>query len=189
MPKLTNYMRESIAGRAVSHAFDPKKEALAKAEDALAREAYAFTFPKAETDLIATVPENWFRRDPCLLFNVGGQSIVLNVAGAGLPVPYRSKHSDNGSYRCNTVGVIPHGDLCDRIQKHAQAVEKYKEQRREAKRQVEAMLGSVTTTGKLKEVWPEGEQFYSKYDDVKPPSLPAVRAAEVNAILGLGEAA
>lgn len=189
MAKLTRYFREAIARRAVSHAFDPRQADLAVAEDMLAREAYNLIFPAKEQALVATVPTNWFRLDACLQFNVGGQRITLNVAGDGLPVPYRMKGNDSGTYNCHVVGVIEHGELCDRIQAHAQLVETVKSERRAALRATENMLNAVTTTGKLKEAWPQGEQFYADYEDAPAPSLPAVRVDEINAILGLAQAA
>lgn len=190
MPKLTKWNRESIASRAVAHTYDPRKVALAKAEDALAREAYAFLFPKAETNLVAAVPENWIRRDTCLRLNAGGERITLVLIGDGLPVPYRPKGGDGDyGYSCNQLGTIPHGDLCDRIQAHARAVEALKEQRRDALRKVTTMLESVTTTSKLKEIWPEGEQFYSYLEPAPGPAVPAVRVDEINTLLGLSVAA
>lgn len=189
MAKLTKYSREAIARRAVAHAFDPRQAELAKLEDALAREAYNLIFPDAEQKLVSKVPSNWFRLDACLQFNVGGQRITLNVEGDGLPVPYRMKGDRSGSYNCHIIGVIEHGELCDRIQAHAQLVDTVKSERRQALRATEAMLEAVTTTGKLKEVWPQGEQFYADYEDRPAPALPAVRVDEINAILGLAEAA
>lgn len=189
MAKLTKYSREAIARRAVAHAFDPRQEELAVAEDALAREAYNVLFPAAEQALVAKVPSNWFRLDACLQFNVGGQRITLNVKGDGLPVPYRMKGSEYSGYHCHQLGVIEHGDLCDRIQAHAVLVDTVRQERRQAQRATEQMLDAVTTTGKLKEVWPQGEQFYADYEDRPAPSLPAVRVDEVNALLGLKQAA
>lgn len=189
MAKLTKYSREAIARRAVAHAFDPRQEALAEAEDALAREAYNTIFPAPEQALVAKVPSNWFRLDACLQFNVGGQRITLNVKGDGLPVPYRASGMEYGGYHCNQIGVIEHGELCDRIQTHAALVDTVKSERRTALRATEKMLEAVTTTGKLKEVWPQGEQFYAEYEDRPAPALPAVRVDEINNMLGLVEAA
>jgi len=189
MAKLTKYSREAIARRAVAHAFDGRKAELDAAEDALAREAYNTVIPEAEQKLALKLPSNWLRLDACLQFNVGGQRITLRVSGDGLPVPYRMKGSEYGTYGCHQLGVIEHGDLCDRIQKHAQAVETLKEERYTALRATEEMLNAVTTTGKLKEVWPQGEQFYADYEDRPAPSLPTVRVDDVNALLGLKEAA
>lgn len=186
MTRLTNGIRDGITARAVAHAFDPKAEALAVQGDGLAREAYAYVFPASETALVAKVPENWFRLDQCLRFNVGGYTIRLTLAGDGLPVPYRAKGSDHGGYGCNNLGVIPAGDLCDRIRAHAQATEDLKKDRQSARRSVQTLLSGVTTIKRLREVWPEGEAFFKPYEEVLgAPGLPAVRVDEVNAALGL----
>ena len=187
--KLTNYSRAAIAERAVEHAFAPRRDALKAEADALAREAYVALFPEAETKLVAKLPENWIRRDECLRFNVGGQDIVLCVDGPGLPVPYRPKDSTSGGYSRNRLGVIPFGDLCDRIQAHALADVKYRDERRQALRATKAMLEAVSTIGKLSEVWPEGKEFFAEYVDKPAPQLPAVRVQEINALLGLSNAA
>lgn len=189
MTRLTRHTRDAIAYAAINFAFDPKEEALRQAEDKLAREAYAEVFPKKETDLIANVPENWFRIDACLKFNVGGQTIVLRTIDSGLPVPYRRKGSDYGGYHCQSLGTIQPGDLCDRIQEHAQTKEKLKEERERARSQIKAMLTSVTTVKKLAEAWPEGEQFYSKYLKREAPQVPTIRVDEINTMLGLPVAA
>lgn len=172
--RLTNDLRDIIAGRAVNHAFDPKFKAHKKVEDALAREAYAAVFPAAELAAIAKVPANWFRHEKCLRFNVGGLRIALCVEGEGLAVPYYI-----GQY-----AAIQPGDLCDRIQKHAGAVEAEKAAMRSANAQLKAMLAKVSTLKKLREIWPEGQQFYAQYEEVKT-SLPAIRVDEINAALGL----
>lgn len=185
MTRLTNSTRESIAMTAIAHAFDPRAEGLAKAEDALAREAYGFLIPDAETKTVATLPDNWFRRDSCLRFNAGGYRVTLRTTGDALPVPYAPRGSSDRGYGCNEIGVIPHGDLADRIQDHVRAKETLKEERQKTYRQVLTMLGAVTTINRLKEVWPEGEPFFARYAESGPASLPAVRVNEINAALGL----
>lgn len=189
MPKLTKYSRERIADRAVAHAFDPRQNTEAEAEDALAREAYATLFSKTELKAAEALPANWLRKDKCLRFNVGSQDITLKVLDEGLLVPYRPKDSESGGYYCHRLGVIPHGELADRIQAHAREVDNTKNDRNAAYRSIAAMLDAVTTTGKLKEVWPEGAQFYADFEDRPTPSLPAVRVDEINALLGLSAAA
>lgn len=183
--RLTNDMRQAISEAAVAHAFNPRRDELKKTEDQLAREAFACIFSAKEIEAVSKIPENWFRLDDCLKFNVGGQSITLRVEGQGLRVPYRAKGSANGGWGCNNLGSIPHGDLCDRIQKHAQAFETYKEERRNAARVTMAMLNAVNTTKRLREVWPEGLQFFVMYEGEERQPLPAVRVDEINQILGL----
>ena len=183
MTKLTKYTKEVIAKNAVAFAFDPKEKALAQAEDALAREAYAKAFNKSELDAIKKVPANWIRLDNCLRFNVGGHRLYLRTVDEGLPVPYRI--GDRAGYSCHELCAIEPGELCDRIQAHAQAVEQIKIDRRSAYCKVFAMVDSVTTVKRLREIWPEGEQFYARYEAVVAQKLPAVPASEVNAILGI----
>jgi hypothetical protein len=188
MGKLTKYEREDIARRAVAGAFEQREAELAVAADALAREAYNVIVPLAEQKLAAKLPANWLRRDNCLRYNVGGQDITLCVEGEGFLVPYRAAGSSEGSYSCNRQGVIPHGELCDRIQAHAILADQTKNEKRAAYRATLAMLESIGTTTKLHEVWPQGAPFYSPLAS-KPAGLPAVRVNEVNAMLGLAEAA
>lgn len=185
MSRLTNDLRDAIARAAVAHAFDPKKEALATQEDALAREAYAVIIPQSETALVAAVPENWFRLDECLRFNAGGYNVTLSLIGQGLPVPYRPRGGEDEGYHCHRLGSIPPGDLCDRVRAHVEEKETYKSERSVAHRAVTNLLHGVTTMKRLKEVWPQGEQFFDPYRNAPVASLPAVRVDEVNAMLGI----
>lgn len=183
MSNLTKYTRECIARAATAFAYDPKFKELNEEEDALAREAHAAIFPKAELATLKGVPANWIKLDACLRFNVGGQRLYLRTLDDGLPVPYRI--GDHAGYSCHELGTIPHGDLCDRIQAHAQAVEATKTANRETYRKVLALVDSARTVKKLRTIWPEGEQFYAKYDAVQPTKLPAIRIDELNAELGI----
>lgn len=190
--KLTNWHRDAIVREAVEKSFAQRFADRAQAEDVLAREAYGFVIPPHEQRLAAKLPENWLRRDACLRFNVEGQRIELDVLGGGLLVPYLPKGKEGGSpygYNCNTLGAIPAGDLCDRIQAHALAGEKLKADRKAANSAVKAMVYSVTTIGKLREIWPEGEPFYGSIQSNAPTTLPAIQAAKVNSMLGLPLAA
>lgn len=185
MTRMTKDLRQTIANAAVAHSFDPRHEAMKVAEDVLAREAYAFVIPAAEVQAIEAMPSNWYRRDPCLRFNVGGYTLRLQLIGDGVPVPYKAKGEEFGGYHCGTLGSIPAGDLCDRIREHAQAAEALKAERRKALYAVFNMLEGVTTIKRLAEVWPDGEQFYKRYAETPAASLPAVRVDEINAMLGI----
>ena len=184
--RLTNDLREAIASEAVAHAFDPRKAALTKAEGALAEEAYNHVFPESERKLITKIPSNWVRFDSCLRFNVAGLTIDLNAAGDGFPVPYQinGQHGQRG-YSCYRLGSIEVGDLATRIQAHAKAVDDMKSERRVALKQLQAMLAKITTLKRLREIWPEGAQFYAKWEAAPAQTLPTIRVDEINAMLGL----
>ena len=181
--RLTNDLRETIASQAVAHAFDPRRAALAKQEEALAEEAYNHVFPESERKLIAKIPSNWVRFDQCLRFNVAGLTVNLNAAGEGFPVPYQI--NGHRGYSCHRLGTIEAGDLADRIQAHAKAVEDMRSERRVALKQIGAMLAKITTLKRLREIWPEGAQFYAKWEAAPAQTLPTIRVDEINAMLGL----
>lgn len=184
MTRLTNDMRSMIAKSAVKAAFAERDAAFAAAEADLAREAYEATFPAEVRALVAEVPGNWFRKDPCLNFNVGGLRIQLQTEGAGYPVPYCS--ASGRGYGCHAeIGTIMPGDLCERIRSHAVDKEAASERKKQAKRDLDALLASISTVSKLKSVWPEGEPFYARFMDAAAPSLPAIQFAAVNEALGL----
>ncbi|OYW51807.1 MAG: hypothetical protein B7Z29_21190 [Hyphomicrobium sp. 12-62-95] len=184
MTRLTNDIRGAIHKAAVTAAFAEREAAMKAAEAALAVEAYEATFSEDVLALVAKVPANWFRKDRCLNFNVGGLRIRLNTSDYGLPVPYQS--AGGRGYGCHEeIGTVMPGDLCDRIQAHAKAKEALRDQYKRAEKDLEMLLLSISTVNKLKEVWPEGEPFYSRFLDTRAPSLPAIRFAEVNKVLGL----
>lgn len=181
---MTNHTRGTILSAAIAFAFDPKEKALAEAEDALAREAHASVFTKKIIDTAKSLPEVWILKIATMTFNVGGQKIELK-ASERLPVPAKDKNDNIARYSGYITGTILPGDLCDRIQGHAQTKEKLKEEKATARRQLEAMLAKVTSVKKLAEAWPEGEPFYSQYLTKEAPQVPALRVDEINAMLGL----
>ena len=188
--RLTNFDREDIRDRALKAAFETRNVDLAHREHALAKEAYEAVIPADERAKAAKLPENWLRRDPCLGFNVAGATVRLETGGEGFPVPFAPKGTQKGSYDChNRLGVIPAGDLADRIMSLMADKEMLKEERRKARSALQAMLASINTTSKLGETWPEGRPFFGHLEAARDKAaVPSVRVAEVNNLLGIPEA-
>lgn len=176
--RLTNWDRDGIVTAAVHHAFEPRRAALAVAEDKLAKEAYAFLVPEAVRKQAAKLPAGWISYSATIRLNVGGLDMSLDLKKE-VPLPVRLRTYGE------RLGAIPIGDLADRIQAHALAKEALKEERKEAQAKVKALVYSVTTVTKLREIWPEGEKFYGGIEKAEPKSFPAIRIAEVNAALGI----
>jgi len=179
MTRLTNDMRAAIATAALAHKFNPIKEKLADTEDALAREAYAAIIPASEIKALKNVPERWFKHKNSVRVSAGGYDAQLELKGeARLPMP------TTGFY--DRLGSLPHGDLCDRVRAHVEAMRAYRDGRNNACIATTALLGSVTTLKALRAAWPDGETFYKKFEGAVPAStLPAVQVAKVNEMLGL----
>ncbi|WP_420959336.1 Nmad5 family putative nucleotide modification protein [Brucella sp. IR073] len=184
MSRITKYTRDAIASSAIAFAFDPKEKALKQIEHELAREVHAYLFPKDIIHIARSLPKGWIRHISTLKLNAAGHAIDV-AAGEELPVPATDKNGNTaGSYGYLT-GAIPPGDLADRLQGHAQVKEKLRDERKSARRQLDAMLAEITTIKKLAEAWPEGEPFYSKYLEREAPQVPALRVDEINEMLGL----
>ena len=183
--RLTNATRDHIASAAIAAAFNPRRAELDQAEDALAREAYAAVFSADEIKKAKAMPKNWLRHDPCLNFNVAGLRIELCTTADHLPVPYQNKNGDHG-YSCHhSQGVIEAGELADRITAHATAKENLRDEKRQTRRKLDAMLASISTIKKLEEAWPEGKPFYERFAEKAAPLPPAIRVSDINAALGL----
>lgn len=182
--RLTNDYRKAIARAALTAAFEAREKAFEEAEDALAREAYAAAYPANVRTLAMTIPANWLRRDNCLRFTAHGMAFTLRTMRDHLPVPYRVGGSSG--YGCHSSHAALDGDLADRVRDHAVAKEHLRGEHESAERKLMAMLSSVQTFGKLKDIWPEGVAFYQRWLDAPAPAgLPTIRVDEINAALGL----
>ena len=183
--KLTNHHRDAIANAAAAYAFDPKAAALSKTEDMLAHEAYELLFPLSQRVAVKALPKFWFNHVNSLIFNVNGAKITLKFLGDAVPAPAVSKlGSGNPANGYSPVGAVPAGDLAERIMKHVDARDSLAKERKAARTDLRAMLGTITTDKQLREAWPEGEEFYSKFS-AAPVSLPAVSMADINKRFGL----
>lgn len=185
--KLTNEMRAVIAKKAIAATFDPQDMALADAEHVLACEGYQAVYAEDVRAKAADLPAHWLRRDQCINYTVKGMRITLCTKDSHFPVPYETRSGSRG-YHCHGSHGELTGDLGQKVFEHATAKENLKAKRKEAMIKLLAMLGSVSTFGKLETVWPEGRQFYEAFLAQRVPLPPAVRTDEINAILGLGAA-
>ena len=190
MTRLTNDIREHIGRAAIKAAFDPRGEELAKAEDALCREAFAFCYTADEIKKAKALPDYWLRRDPCLRFVANGMRITLCTLADHHLIPYASKRTGRGGYDCHADhGAIADQDLADRIVAHARAKESLREERDNAERKLMSLINRFSTVKKLADAWPEGAPFYQRYLENPDALPPAVRFDDVNAALGIGKAA
>lgn len=182
MSRLTQNIRERICKRAIAAAFKEREESHEAAEHALGMEAYAAVLPEAERLAAAALPERWLKTDRCLRFNANGWTATLTVSEK-VPVPF-----DDRAY-CTPLGTLT-GDLGERVQAHVQGEEKLRDEKRKAVRELSGFLDQFKTIKQMREAWPEGEPFYAEFDvERKAAGVPAVRVAEINALLGIQQAA
>lgn len=181
MSRLTNAIRDTIRSRAIAAGFKARREAHAVAENSLGVEAYESIFSVAERTAALAMPKGWLRYDSCLRFNAGGWSVTL-IVKQGVPVP-------SERFNCNQLGALI-GDLAERVQAHAQEDRKLNEDGHRAEREMDGFLAQFNSIKQLREAWPEGAEFYADFEtERKASGVPAVRVAEINKLLGIGEAA
>lgn len=182
--RINKIIAQSIATNAVNDTFDDRKKELKDREAKLGMEGYETMFSEAVRKQAAAMPKEWIRQDACLRFNAGGYNLLFNVPEP-VPVPIHTRPYGYGG-SCNKLADIPHGDLCDRMQKWAQDCKTLTDEINQANRSVMNLVTRFSSIKRLKEAWPEGYEFYKAYEGepVKVP-LPALRIDELNKVLGL----
>jgi hypothetical protein len=176
--KLTNKEHDNIIQKAIIAKFQPIRDGLRKRESEIALRAYKSLYDPAVLRQAAKLPKGWLRTDGCLRFNAGGFRIVLNTKDPVL-VP-----SGNSGY-CNDLGSLT-GDISKEVQDFATEKEQAKKDEQVAAEKLKALLYSITSLKRLKELWPEGKKFYAYLDEAAViGGLPAIRFDDVNVLLGL----
>lgn len=169
--------RRSIVKKAISARFDPPREQIEKDKEAFALRLYESAYPKKVKEWAAQAPKGWLHLDTCLRFNVSGHSIKLNIS-EGVPVPY------NAGY-CQQLIAINNDELRDEHMALDKRETDLKAERQSAEAQLTALLGRVSTLNRLKEIWPEGEPFFSHLAPRDRVDVPAIQVSDINRLLGI----
>lgn len=187
MTRLTNEIRNEICEKAIEESFAKKKAALKKEEAKLGMKLYKSVFKPSELAKLDSLDEKWIVRDRCLRFNCQGYDLRFNIADKeedGVPVPVSKR-----DYGCRSLGNIT-GEIAMEAQAFANKKQDASKEEDRARRALMAVLHSVSTVKRLAEVWPEGAKFYNIYlAEVEKTGVPAIKMQELNAMLGLKDAA
>lgn len=182
MTRITKDMADSIARNAANTQFKKRRDDMVEQESVMGMELYASLFDinmdngKSLLKAVQKVPSKWIRQDGCLRFNCNGYHLTFRVKKE-VPVPYSSN--------CSNLGSVS-ADLGDKAQDFARAKEALNSEYNQAQYLTKKMIESCGTIAKLQKTWPEGNQFYARYIDMKTgAALPVVQVAEINKALGL----
>lgn len=178
MGRLTDLVRRQIVSAAIDKAMKSTEDELRKREEELAEQAYAEIVPEKLRKLLQDIPPGWIEKSSRIRINANGWQVELRFAG-GKEVAVTQSHK----YHHALGSVSP--DTADKIQKFAQDGQAAIETRNSMKEKMAAFLSSFNTYGQLRDRWPDGKEFYEEFDDKDKPSLPSVRVAEINSMLGL----
>lgn len=194
--KLTVAMRESIAREMIKHRFCKEAAKLVKERAALARAVYDDLYKAKDRKLIESLPKGWLPESSSIRVrfaesyeeiefsghNYNFKAYLLKPEPVLLPLAWKHRNSCVASYDAGHRLSIRHAELTAKTNELFKRIY-------EAEAQIDGALDSVTTTGKLREVWPEAAPFVAKYEKPASPKLPAIPVASLNAMLNLPVAA
>lgn len=192
--RLTTDIRDTIAKRLLQHRFAKEYAALVSHRAALAVAFYNDIYKPKDRRVIEGLPKGWLPTAAALRIQVAGSVTEVAFSGARwgdpagftaeptfLPVADKHMRGVAATYEASHRLAIRYAELRDRSSYYRSAVT-------EARRQVVAALEAATTTGKLREIWPEAAPFCAPFEKA-PSRLPAVPTARLNEMLGLSATA
>ena len=194
--RLTTFMRENILKDALAYRFNDDIAALAAERAAFAQALYEDIYSEADRKKMASLPKGWLpevnqvgadfstsgQRNEVIPFN-GHMHGPLYVSSEPVKrrVIERDRYSISKSYEGSHPLAIRYGEL---YAKEAGLTEAY----RAAKNQAHAALAEGSTTGKLKQLWPEIAPFVARFEK-EDARLPVVPLANLNEMFRLPVAA
>lgn len=162
--KLTGIIRKDILNNLVLKAFDEEHKALKAEENLLAIAAWEASFKPEHLKLIKQCPPLWFSRTRTIKGRFGYQHINLTTENE-VPLP------DSKTY-ATIVSLEENHELAAKVLAWKKRWDDFEARRDKAKRMAQATLDSVTTVGRLIEVWPEVKPFIPEMAKAGLPMVP-----------------
>lgn len=181
--RLNNALRSSIKSTLLSEAFDARQTALDEAEHELAAEVHAGLYTTKIRELIKQLPGDFLPTVNEMFVRIEGEGEVRVELKSPLPV----SEADSKYRKIHHVYPANH-PFSRRYGKWAEAKNQFRRERKEAQSGADAILNSVSTIKKLREVWPEVSPIIDIVLNRGPAamSLPAAPTKELNKLLNLG---
>ena len=176
--KLNTSLRQAILKRVLNYRFQGPEEELLKQKHALAQEEYQNLF-SPHVAALKSLPEQW---------RTTGSELRVSMGGALTDLPLGESKLVFRGYSNVVLHVYDvKSKVFQRWTKIQEQERTLRDQRRQAKVEVEAILNQATTLGKLITVWPEVEPLVKDMDAAKAVSygVPTVVMADLNKSLGL----
>lgn len=184
--RLTKEFCEELIGRALQHAFKAREKAHDAATTALADALYDRTHGTAEK-IAKKLPQGWVSHSNVIVIEAAGFSWSTQRTGLkyhGLKMSKARPFPRNGSPEIKVGGAHPLNDQAQAIATEHAAIRDEKEALRV---KLAALVYSVTTLPRLREAWPECEQFLPSTapKTVSTAVVPVELVPQVNAALGI----
>lgn len=181
MTRVTNDIRGMISRATITEQFAKRRAEIDKRSDKLACAIHAHVYNKSELTKVAELPEEWVKRGNKFRVNAGGWTIDV-LSKKALPI-MRDYRADGYSMFTTLTADTK---LCEDFRQFATDVKQLDEDIKKAETALGVVLGSANTFAQLRETWPDGAKFYNPLEPKNENTkLPAIKVAEVNALLGL----
>jgi hypothetical protein len=192
--KLTTSVRDTLVSRILKYRFSGEVAQLIADRADFANACYEAVYDEPTRKKMASLPKGWLPTDDDLFLRFGAETERVCFNGDGLygdlsatlekhpeqvRRPILTKHQ-NGVVQVFDAGS-PIETAFAQLQDRKAALH---DRVKDAAAQIRSVVNSVTTTGKLREVWPESAAFLEDFEDVKL-NLPMVQVRELNALLDL----
>jgi len=182
--RLTKEFREELIGRALVHAFGAREKAHDEATTALADAMYAHEYSAHEKNA-NKLPQGWVSTSTHLQIKAAGFAYNHTRHGVKHSVLKMSKQRRTPGHSPEIAigGAHPLNDQAQAVAEEYAAIKRDKEALRA---KLSALVYSVTTIARLREAWPECEQFLPEAAPRPTTALvPVELVPELNAALGI----
>lgn len=198
--RLTTAARDKIAEAMLVHRFGDEAMALVGRRAALATGIYQHVYDAAMRAKMAKLPKGWMPTANSIYAQFGPERETFRFDGhTNMDIERMTRRVRKMQSR-EVEFVIPYNDdqrgssraIFDANSSFYAARETIRaeeadlrERYRSAQKQVDAALYAVTTTGRLREVWPEAAPFIALVEPATAPALPAVPVEKLNEMFRL----
>lgn len=172
--KLTGQIRKDIIHNLVTKRFDEERKALKAEENKLALISWELAFTPAHFKLLRQCPAIWFSETRTIKGRYGYEHINL-CTEEPVPLPENKQYSA-------LIALDDNHDHTIKVRDWKRRWDEFFARRDKAQRMAKATLESVTTVGRLVEVWPEVKPFVP---EVAKAGLPMVPVKALNEAFSL----
>lgn len=197
--RLTTTVRETLQERLIDHRFKERGRKLHERVARLAQACYARQYRSkvepgtTKLDLIASLPSGWLPEEDSLRVQFAGTRFVELHFDGRFPGDYggglkteepKRRFPQEDANQCRLAVDAAH-KLSETWDELSADIKLYREEKKLLEKEVEGVLGSVTTTGALVKAWPEVATFIKDLAPVARPALPAPLIRSLNERLGI----
>lgn len=175
--RLNQNIRDNISGRLISERFKKQFEELQDQWRQLAMMVYIDAIPIKELNIAKKLPDHWLPTVDDIKVSFDGNITYLPLK-EDVIVPASKAH-------CCIISYDKDHELTTHYHVLKDARDSLHGQKVEARKHIMSVLGSVTTTKKLIEVWPQIEEVVMAVLPKEPAPVPALPIKKINDILGL----